>query len=92
MAEGHYMYITVLTTARHWSIFRVKQILTPPCHLRLCLPSGLLPSGLPSEILCPLPVTQPVLGSRVSLRNVTSFGEGLHDVKMDDRPLSAVRD
>jgi hypothetical protein len=90
MAEGHYVHITVLTTARHLFFFRA------PCHLSLGLPSGLLPWGFPSEISWPLPVATTAVGSCVSLRNVTSSGESLQHarpkLKLHDRPLSAVRD
>jgi len=68
------MFITVFTKPRHWTVYRAYRIQFAPSipislrpilmlssHLRLCLPSGLFPSGLPTKTLCttntsPLPM------------------------------------
>jgi hypothetical protein len=61
---GTRRFITAFTRALHWSLFWAKSIQSPPSHsisvrsililstyLRLGLPSGLFPSGFPTNIL-----------------------------------------
>ena len=65
---GTRKFVTVLTSDRHLSLSRANSIQSPQplptswrflilsSHLRLGLPSGLFPSGLPTKTLCtPLP-------------------------------------
>jgi hypothetical protein len=56
---GTRKFITVFTRALHWSLFWARSIQSIPSHsislrstyLRLGLPSGLFPSGFPTNIL-----------------------------------------
>ena len=67
---GTRRFLTVPTSARHLSLSWANSIQSPPptsrrsililsSHLRLGLPSGLFPSGLPIRTLCP-PLPSPI--------------------------------
>ena len=82
--HGTRMLITALTSIRHLSLSwasPIQSIYTYPTswrsilistHLRLCLPSGLLPSGFPSKTLytplsSPIRATCPCVNSRCKI-------------------------
>ena len=89
---GTRRFITVLTSARHLSLYWANSIQspqTPPTswrsililssHLRLGLPSGLFPSGVPTRTLC-TPLPSPIRATFIIIITIIIFITCMHGI------------